>query len=409
MQCHVFKPSRRKGSKAVKARMYSGRYRLSWMLGAVTVALRTPDKGIAQRDLKRMIDVAERERRVIRSLDELPGAGSQSIEVSLQRFQQDLRAKRRSEKYVADVRRRVSAISSWAGWSSLQQVNVAGFQSWRSSHVEKAAKTLNEYQNAWNAFLNWAVKLRIIPENPLSVVDKVQVRGNEVRKRRAFTVEEFRRLVAVAPPQRRVIYLVAWVTGLRRSELKALVWGDVHLEGEAPFIKARASTTKNKKEAIVFLNKEAAMALKADLGDGANASSRVFRFFKELGVWKKDLEKAGIPFVNEADERLDFHSIRYTLDTVMGATGVPDAVRMQVMRHSDPKLTAKTYTYPAHLPKASAVQQLPLMLSEELQRDYAQIDAHENGAEGHNGTQGVATGGADGKGEVSVLHQRLGT
>lgn len=110
MQCHVFKPSRRKGSKAVKARMYSGRYKLSWMLRTVTVALRTPDKGIAQRDLKRMIDVAERERRVIRSLDELPGTGSQSIEDSLQRFQQDLRAKRRSEKYVADVRRRVSAI-----------------------------------------------------------------------------------------------------------------------------------------------------------------------------------------------------------------------------------------------------------------------------------------------------------
>jgi len=54
--------------------------------------------------------------------------------------------------------------------------------------------------------------------NPLLGVKKVETRGKEVRVRRAFTDDDFGRLLAVAG-ERKVVYLAAWLTGLRRSEL----------------------------------------------------------------------------------------------------------------------------------------------------------------------------------------------
>jgi len=57
------------------------------------------------------------------------------------------------------------------------------------------------------------------------------------------------RLVAVAPVQRRALYVVAFTTGLRRGELEALRWADVRLDVDPPHILARASTTKDRKDA----------------------------------------------------------------------------------------------------------------------------------------------------------------
>ena len=54
---------------------------------------------------------------------------------------------------------------------------------------------------------------------PCFAVGKVQTNGKQTRPRRAFTHDEIARLLAVAGP-RKVIYLTAVHTGLRRKELK---------------------------------------------------------------------------------------------------------------------------------------------------------------------------------------------
>jgi hypothetical protein len=56
-------------------------------------------------------------------------------------------------------------------------------------------------------------------------------------------------------------YLTASFTGLRRGELQLVEWRDVHLDSETPFILARASTTKNGREAMIFLHPEVAAAI----------------------------------------------------------------------------------------------------------------------------------------------------
>jgi hypothetical protein len=80
----------------------------------------------------------------------------------------------------------------------------------------------------------------------------VDVRGKQVRTSRALTEDELRRLLAVAG-KRRLAYLTLLYTGQRKSEVRALVWGDLHLDGGAqPYALFRESTTKDKDNSIDF-------------------------------------------------------------------------------------------------------------------------------------------------------------
>jgi len=49
------------------------------------------------------------------------------------------------------------------------------------------------------------------------------------------------------------VLLVAMNTGLRRSRLAVLKWGDVSLDAVTPSVHVRASTTKNGKPASMLL------------------------------------------------------------------------------------------------------------------------------------------------------------
>jgi hypothetical protein len=71
---------------------------------------------------------------------------------------------------------------------------------------------------------------------------------------------------------------------------------------------------------------------------------------------------------------LDFHSFRHTTNTLMARNGIGERIRMEVMRHSDAKLTNRVYVDSAQLPTASAMQSLPSITTGNAQSD-AQPDA----------------------------------
>ena len=71
----------------------------------------------------------------------------------------------------------------------------------------------------------------------------------------------------------------------------------------------------------------------------------------------------GLPAFLDVDgkgEVADFHSLRKTLGTELGKAGVPIRVAMELMRHSDAKLTTKIYTDSGMLPIWDAVGALPM-------------------------------------------------
>ena len=154
-----------------------------------------------------------------------------------------------------------------------------------------------------------------------------------------------------APDERGLIYFLALFTGLRRGEIKALRWVDLYLDGKRPYIAVRSATTKNSKTAQQPLIPGLAAALRAFRDQEQATEGKVFRLGVPLGrTFKKDLAAFGIPYLDELGRRLDFHALRHTFNTMLQRAGVPPRVIMELMRHSDLRLSSTTYTDNTCLP-----------------------------------------------------------
>ncbi|MGF1451817.1 MAG: hypothetical protein ACFB21_07070 [Opitutales bacterium] len=92
-----------------------------------------------------------------------------------------------------------------------------------------------------------------------------------------FSDFEFGALLSVANRNRRLIYLTAAYTGLRKGEVRELCWGDCFLSGDRPYLAVRAATTKNRKEATIPLHSGLARELTEFRPERAQA--QVLSFF----------------------------------------------------------------------------------------------------------------------------------
>ena len=122
----------------------------------------------------------------------------------------------------------------------------------------------------------------------------------------------------------------------------------------------RASVSKNRKEARIPFNDELAAALRAFRPVDAAPFQLVFAgLVPKMETFRRDLAKAGIPYLDEQGRRLDFHSLRLTFGTNLVLSGAHPRVVQELMRHSDIRLTMKLYTDASKLPMREAVAALP--------------------------------------------------
>ena len=77
---------------------------------------------------------------------------------------------------------------------------------------------------------------------------------------------------------------------------------------------------------------------------------------EEITFEREDLERAGIPYIDERGEVLDFHALRHSLISAVETDDI--SVKMAMARHSDPKLTTR-YTHVERRKQAEAVERLP--------------------------------------------------
>lgn len=87
------------------------------------------------------------------------------------------------------------------------------------------------YFNKLRACLNQAFEDRIIPTNPARYVENFKA---EEGTRMYLTIDEVRKLAQTVCeyPRIKAAFLFSCLTGLRRSDILKLVWGDVHQQGE---------------------------------------------------------------------------------------------------------------------------------------------------------------------------------
>jgi len=324
---------------------------------AQDISLGTPDRQVAERKRTELLAEKEREAAGIIAARPLRDAAQKPLSEHLHDLLGDLRAQGKGAKYLANIEHRVGVLIEACGWKVGKDVSADSFQIWRKGQT-LSAKTLNDYLEAARRLVNWMEKHGRLVSNPLKRVEKVGTQGRETRHRRAFSEDEMKRLVASVPDVRQAIYLMAVHTGLRRGELAALRWGDVHLEAVQPFLNVRASTTKNHKPASMRLPGEVVAAMDTIRPAKASDSDTVFPRFPRIERFRRDLAKAKIEYQNEHGFA-DFHALRNTFCTNLGNGGVAPAVRQALMRHSDSKLTERIYTDKQMLATWSAIEKLP--------------------------------------------------
>src|SRR5437899_556692 len=75
--------------------------------------------------------------------------------------------------------------------------------------------------------------------------------------------------------------------------------------------------------------------------------------------FKSDLRAAGIEYIDSSGRRADFHALCHTFATYLNAQGVSPCAAMELMRHSEMRLTTKVYTDTNLLGLAEAIKRLP--------------------------------------------------
>lgn len=134
----------------------------------------------------------------------------------------------------------------------------------------------------------------------------------------------------------------------------------VDFDSETPHILARTARTKNRLDSRIPMTKELDRELLKHRPESHRPNHPVFpEGVPRARTLRLDLEKAGIPYQDEMGRCADFHSLRYTWGTYLQRNGVNSRVAMELMRHSDRKLTDKIYTDSNLLPLGEVVRNLP--------------------------------------------------
>ena len=331
--------------------------------------------------------------------------GGRPIGEHIAEFIRTVESRERAPRTVQQIRSRIEAFVRFAECRYITELRPEQATAFR---LELRARTLGrdkskysnytirEYINNLKAFTDWAWKTGRLASDPLQVIDRVDEASlRKKHPRRALTPDEFGALLEVTQQrplwelqtirtgarrgqrvaklrpeveaaaltkgrQRFMAYLVAFWTGLRRSELGAIEWGDVGLDNLPAKLELRKGLDKSKRGDTIALHPQVAESLREFKPSDAKPSDRIFGTVPGMKVLRADLKAAGIPFKTRQG-CVDLHALRKSLNTYLASQGVGQRIAQAHMRHTDPRLTAGAYTDESQLPIASAISGLPAM------------------------------------------------
>jgi len=354
MIAYVFQ--HRRGTQC--SRLFTARVRLANWPAPKTFPLHVTDKRVAEQKLRDLVTSLEQE-----SMGFIPpkaarvAIGVPTLE-HLTTFLADVEARGRAKNTVRAYKVVLNALVRDCGWKMLNDITADSFERWRAQRSANA-KYANDCLGYARTFVAWLVRKKRLLSDPLKDVEKARVRRT-ASHRRALTTDEISRLLASVSDRRATVYLVALYTGLRRNELNGLRWLDFELDLPVPVVRVSSAIAKNGTSVVLPLRPEVVAAVRNFKPASAAPGDRAF-FGKvpNMDTFKRDLAQAGIAYLDEAGRKVDFHALRTTFGTQLAVAGVAPRVAMEMMRHSDLKLTTKVYTDSAHLPVSAALQCLP--------------------------------------------------
>jgi integrase len=376
LHTRVYKRTRRSHGKLVTT--YRGYYTLEKNGPRFWKALGTPDKGIAEKRIMAFGLQAQREQEGLLAPRAIRETAAKLLPVLIEEYEEELESRGVVQKHRHDTITRIRRIVRETGWRSVAEINADSFLVWRRT-LKCSAKTNKEYQISLNAFLNWLVESERMTKNPIARIDAVPTKGKQVRQYRAFTEVELARLFAVAG-KRRLAYQVLLYSGQRKSEVRALVWGDLHLDAGKPYALFRVETMKDDEKRAVPLRHEIAEELRAIRPPGVDPTKKVFWFcWPTYDILRGDLKRAGIERKDGLGRVLHFHSFRKTMQSLGVRCGINQRAAQEILGHSDANLTAQAYTDVASLQLHDEIAKLPWISNDGV---VAQHGAQKSGVSG---------------------------
>ena len=359
MEARIYRPKRWRNGKRITGRLYRARVKLTGDNKVRDVPLKVSDKQVAQQKLNKLVQELEHELAgLIPTKPEREAAKSPLLDL-VSEYVNELTVLGRSADHLRHVDKRLRRLVRECDWTRLADVTPASFQMWRKQQASKAPKTLNEYLATLSAFWTWLRKQGRASVNPFELVERTDTRGKERIRRRALSEEEAARLLRVAG-KNQLAYMLALYAGLRRGEANSLRWSDLVFDGTGGLLRVRAAVNKNRKEQCLPLHTELARALRAEKPADREADGVVLpKGVPKMKYFLRDLAEAGISFLNERGQRMDYHALRTTFTTRLSLMKVHPRVAMELARHSDLRLTMKTYTDAGQLPLREVMESLP--------------------------------------------------
>lgn len=210
------------------------------------------------------------------------------------------------------------------------------------------------YFNKLCACINQAFDDRIIPHNPLQGIERFKADETE---RTYLTLEEVRAMAAThcKYPALKNAFLFSCLTGLRKSDIEKMRWGEVQQQGE--FTRIIFKQKKTGGQEYLDINQQAAQYM----GERGEPGDRVFVGFKyssymitELRMWAM---RAGVT------KDITFHSGRHTFAVLMIDLGADIYTVQKLLGHKEIR-TTQIYGKILDRKKQEAVAMIPDILSQ---------------------------------------------
>ena len=232
-------------------------------------------------------------------------------------------------------------------------------------------RTYNHYLQAIDEFGKWLVSSKRLPTNPVAGIERLNAETDVRHQRRALTADELDRLARAARESgcevqgylgelRARVYLMSFMTGLRRLELASLTPNSFKLDDDQPTLVVQASSSKHRRKDTLPMHPELVAWVRewtAGLGPDEPLFPGLARK-KTYTMVQKDLVRAGIPY--ETNEGIaDFHAAgRHSHITGLVRSGASIMEAKELARHADIRQTAK-YTHIGMQDRADALGKLP--------------------------------------------------
>ena len=252
-------------------------------------------------------------------------------------------------------------------------VTPAQVSSWRDGLAARlAAHTVNKAIKALRGAWSQAAKEGLTTSNPFKTVDLVKGRKTFETTRRAFTLEEMRRILKVADGEWLGIILFGLYTGQRLSDITGLAWNQIDTaEGVVRFVTGKTGAVLDLPLARPLLDwigkAKVPKSPNAPLFPEADActvsqNSKAFAKILVAAGLRKELPNhkgagKGRNAKREASE-VTFHCLRHTATSLLKNAGVSDVVAREIIGHKTEAIS-RAYTHIESKTMKRAIDALP--------------------------------------------------